>query len=113
MKANQYGRVAILYSGDQAARESASPESSRFSQLFQALAAAGIEAEPAVYNDAFCAEVRQQLRQVDAVLVWVNPIEGGQDRSMLDNMLRDAAAAGVFVSTHPDVIMKLGTGASS
>jgi len=47
--------------------------------------------------------------QVDGVLVWVNPIEGGQDRSVLDSMLRDVAAAGVFVSTHPDVILKLGT----
>jgi len=27
--------------------------------------------------------------QVDGVLVWVNPIEGGRDRSVLDSMLRD------------------------
>jgi hypothetical protein len=47
--------------------------------------------------------------QVDGVLVWVNPIEDGRDRSALDSMLRDVAAAGVFVSTHPDVILKLGT----
>jgi len=47
--------------------------------------------------------------RVDGVLVWVNPIEGGRDRSVLDSMLRDVAIAGVFVSTHPDVILKLGT----
>ena len=45
--------------------------------------------------------------RVDGVLVWV--IEGGRDRSVLDSMLRDVAGAGVFVSTHPDVILKLGT----
>jgi len=43
------------------------------------------------------------------VLVWVNPVDGGRDRSVLDAMLRDVAASGVFVSTHPDVILKLGT----
>ena len=47
--------------------------------------------------------------RVDGVLVWVNPIESGRDRSTLDSMLRDVAAAGIFVSTHPDVILKLGT----
>jgi hypothetical protein len=53
--------------------------------------------------------VRHQLSQVDGVLVWVNPIEGGKDRHILDDMLRDVASSGVFVSTHPDVILKMGT----
>ena len=43
------------------------------------------------------------------MLVWVNPIQDGRDRSVLDAILREAAAAGVFVSGHPDVIAKLGT----
>jgi hypothetical protein len=41
--------------------------------------------------------------------VWCNPVEGGRDRSKLDAMLREVAASGVFVSTHPDIILKLGT----
>ncbi len=44
-----------------------------------------------------------------AVLTWVDPIEGGRDRTMFDSMLRELAADGVFVSTHPDTIEKLGT----
>ena len=48
-------------------------------------------------------------RLVDGVLVWVNPIQDGRDRSVLDTILREAAAAGVFVSGHPDVIARLGT----
>src|SRR5262249_14625682 len=47
--------------------------------------------------------------RLDGVLVWVNPIEGGRDRTILDVMLRDVAASGVFVSAHPDIILKLGT----
>ena len=78
-------------------------------RVFQALAALGVHAEPAVYHDDFCDEVRRQLAKVDGVLVWVNPIQDGHDRSKLDAMLREVAASGVFVSAHPDVILKLGT----
>ena len=46
---------------------------------------------------------------LEGVLVWVNPIEQGRDRSLLDAMLRDVAASGVFVSAHPDVILAMGT----
>ncbi len=102
-------RLAILSSGDREARRNTTADTSRFADLFRAFAAGRIHAEPAIYHDDFCEEVRQQLMQVDGVLVWVNPIEGGRDRSVLDSMLRDVAAAGVFVSAHPDVILKLGT----
>jgi hypothetical protein len=101
--------VAILSPGDREQRRTATPAKSRFAPVFEALAALGARAEPAVYHDDFHDEVRRQLLAVDAVLVWVNPIEGGRDRSVLDAMLREVAAAGVFVSAHPDVILKLGT----
>ena len=102
-------RLAILYPGDRAARDRADAAESRFLALFQAFQRADVAAEPAVYHDAFCSEVREQLLRVDGVLVWHNPIEGGRDRSVLDEMLRDVASRGVFVSTHPDTISKLGT----
>ncbi len=102
-------KVALLYPGDRAARDRADPAQSRFADLFAALAAAGVRAEPAVYHDDFADEVAQQLRRVDAVLVWCNPIEGGRRRDRLDALLRDAAQAGVLVSAHPDTILRLGT----
>lgn len=102
-------RLALLYPGDRAARERSDPAESRFAALFEAFAAAGVAAEPAVYHDDFAAEVAEQLRRVDGVLVWSNPIESGRRRDRLDAMLRDVAQAGVFVSTHPDAVLKLGT----
>ena len=102
-------RMAILCSGNREARRNTTAENSRFSDLFRAFAARRIHVEPAIYHDDFCEDIREQLMQVDGVLVWVNPIEGGRDRSVLDSMLRDVAATGVFVSTHPNVILKLGT----
>lgn len=102
-------RLAILYAGDRAVRDRSDPTASRFAHLFDAFRAADVDAEPAVYHDDFADEVLAQLREVHGVLVWHNPIEGGRDRQRLDAMLREVAAAGVFVSAHPDVILKLGT----
>ena len=109
MSANRRMRVALVYPGDRAARATMSPRNNRFANVAAALAQYGIEGQPAVYSDEFVEEVREQLRLVDAALVWVNPIEGGRNRSVLDAMLRDVAASGVFVSAHPDIILKLGT----
>ena len=102
-------RIAILYSGDRESRDNATPERTRFLKLFQAFSELGARAECAVYHDDFCDEVRRQLCAVDAVLVWVNPIEGGRNRSLLDAMLRDVSGRGTLVSTHPDTILTMGT----
>ena len=63
----------------------------------------------APYADPFVEDVRAQLLAVDGVLVWINPIQGGRDRSVLNVMLADVASTGVFVSAHPEVIDKMGT----
>jgi hypothetical protein len=102
-------RIALLYPGDREARRRSAPEESRFMPLFKALAELGAHAEPAVYHDDFADDVRRQLASMDAVLAWVNPIQDGRDRSILNALLRDMAAAGVFVSAHPEVIEKIGT----
>lgn len=101
--------VALLYPGDRAMRDRADPAESRFGALFDAFAAAGVPAQPAVYHDDFAGEVAEQLRRVRLVLVWCNPIEGGRRRDRLDALLRDVAASGVQVSAHPDAILRLGT----
>jgi hypothetical protein len=102
-------RLAILYPGNQETRRKATSENGRFVDLFWAFTVAGVHAEPAVYHDEFCGEVHQQLLGCDGVLVWVNPIEDGRDRSVLDSLLHEVASRGVFVSTHPDIVLKLGT----
>ena len=101
--------IAILSRGDAATRRDATPQNSRFAQVFEALGAVGIEAYPVIYDESFAEEVREQLLAVDGVLVWVNPIQDRRDRADLDALLRDVAARGVWVSAHPDVILKMGT----
>ena len=102
-------QIAIVYPGDSEVRRLATRENNRFAAVFAAFAAHGVDAQPAVYNLAQASELRDQLLQLDGALVWVNPIEAGHSRAPLDALLRDVADTGVFVSTHPDAIMKLGT----
>jgi Domain of unknown function (DUF6815) len=102
------GKVALLWRGDREAWRNATPPNNRLSHVFEALAALGISAEPAVFADDMVHEVREQLLKLDGVLVWVDPLSDGQNRMQLDAMLRDVASRGVWVSAHPDVILKMG-----
>ena len=107
--AARLGRIAILWRGDEAARRSAAPKTGRFKAVFAALADIGVDAEPVIYEDDVLDAVRGQLPRFDGVLVWVNPIHEGRNRANLDALLREVAARGVWVSAHPDVILKMGT----
>jgi hypothetical protein len=101
-------KIAILFRGDAVARRAATPHNNRFHRIFEELTLLGIEAEPAVYDEEFAGEVRRQLLAADGVLVWVDPIHQGKTRGELDELLREVAAQGPWVSAHPDVIMKMG-----
>lgn len=102
-------KLGILWRGDDAARATATAQTCRLKDVFAALADAGIEAVPVVYEDDVVDEVRAELAGLDGVLVWVNPIHEGRNRAHLDALLREVAARGVWVSAHPDVILKMGT----
>jgi len=108
MTADTRYRVALVWRGDAEARSKASAQTSRLHRIFEALAGVGIVATPVVYAEAAAAEVRAELLAQDGVLVWVDPIADGGRRTALDALLRDVAAQGVWVSAHPDVILKMG-----
>ena len=99
-------RIGLLWRAEWDPPGAAQP---RLHGMFAAFAALGIDAEPVVYSDDRADALREQLLALDGVLVWVNPVEQGLDRSRLDPLLREAAAAGVWVSAHPDVILRMAT----
>ncbi len=101
-------RIALLWRGDREARAAATAHNNRFSPIFQALTDLGVVAEPAVFSEEMIEEVRDQLLRQDGVLVWVDPISDERDRTRLDALLREVAARGVWVSAHPDLILKMG-----
>jgi len=106
MSAPMSPRIALLWNKAEDERKA---RRQRLDGVFQALTALGAVAEPVVYDDEIAAGVRERLLRTDGVLVWVNPITAGGDRVVLDALLRDVAAAGVWVSAHPDAVAALGT----
>jgi hypothetical protein len=101
-------KIAVLWRGDREARQAATPQNNRYHRIFEELAALGIHAELAIYDEAFADEIREQLLTTDGVLVWVDPLSRGKTRAALDAMLRDVASRGPWVSAHPDVTLKMG-----
>jgi hypothetical protein len=108
MTAGEAGKLALLWRGERQERSAATAQNNRLNRVFEALATLGIQAEPAVYAENIADEVRAQLLGCDGVLAWVNPLSDGQNRMVLDALLRDVASRGVWVSAHPDVILKMG-----
>jgi hypothetical protein len=100
--------IGLLWRGD-ADAPPPSPSDTRYASIFAAFDRLDVTAVPVLYSDHAIERIRQRLSELDGALVWVNPLSDQGDRSRLDAMLRDVASAGVFVSTHPDVILKMGT----
>jgi hypothetical protein len=101
-------KLALLWPRDVPKWQARTPQDYRLHRVFEAMAALGIEAQPAIYADDVADQVREQLLRCDGVLVWVDPLFAGQNRIVLDALLRDVASKGVWVSAHPDVILKMG-----
>lgn len=102
-------RIAIVFPTDPERRLDTRLEASRFAQTAKAFSDAGLQVIGAPYCDEDVDALRAILMGVDGALVWINPIVDGRDRSVLNAMLADVARSGVYVSTHPDVIDKIGT----
>ena len=102
-------QVAIVFPAEAEAAARTRVEQSRLAGIADALASVGLEVVSAPFTDDIVEETKQRLADVNGVLVWFNPIEGGRDRSVLNEMLRHVGKQGAFVSAHPDVIDKMGT----
>jgi hypothetical protein len=102
-------RIGLLSRGDWRSGRQSTRADERLAPLFRAFADLDVVAEPVVYSDDAIEDVRDQLLGLDGVLVWVNPVQDGADRSTLDALLREVSVRGVWVSAHPDVILRMGT----
>lgn len=102
-------RVAIVYRSRNVARDPADLSGTRLAPVASALEARGFFVVAVAYRDEVAEMARAALAAVDGILVWVDPISDGEDRSVLDELLRGAAERGVWVSAHPDVVRRMGT----
>lgn len=102
-------RVALLKRGDSPLRAETVSTTEPLFPLAQLLSPHGVETHSVTFNDETDHELRNLLLTYDAVLVWVNPLNEGHSRDILNKVLLQVANGEVFVSAHPDIIRKLGT----
>jgi hypothetical protein len=102
-------RIGVLWRGDRRATAPMPRADRGLGPLFDAFDSMPAIIEPVAYGDDAVDDMREQLLTLDGVLVWVNPIQDGANRALLDALLREASSNGVWVSAHPDVILKMGT----
>lgn len=100
--------VAIIIYGDSNSGRNALTEE-KYKDLAIAFSSDGFNVASFLYNDESIEQLSAELLKYAAVLVWVNPIEQGHDRRKLDTLLFKIADKGCFVSTHPEIILKMGT----
>jgi len=97
----------MIYGDTGSGRDALSEE--KYKELAGAFSSQRFEVKSVLYNDESAGRLANELPSFDAVLVWVNPIEQGNDRKKLDSLLADVSGKGCFVTAHPEVILKMGT----
>jgi hypothetical protein len=102
-------RIGILWRGDRMVASPAPRADRQLGHLLDALATHDVIIVMIPYDDDAINVVQEEILGCDGVLVWVNPIQDGANRAILDSLLLHVSDLGVFVSAHPDVILKLGT----
>jgi len=100
--------IALLVYGEISSTRDAVTEE-KYKELAAAFRSEDFNVESVLYNDESANKLAADLLRFDAVLVWVNPIEQGINRRILDGLLGEISNKGVFVSAHPDTIIKMGT----
>lgn len=99
------GHVALVFRGANAA----STPGPRLDLIVDALREMGLSVDAVPWVDGMTEDVAARLSAVGGVLVWVDPLSDDGDRRELDQVMREVARNGVWVSTHPDVLDRLGT----
>jgi hypothetical protein len=102
-------RLGLLWRGDHLIEPPSPRAEQRLAALLDAFAQLPVEVVPVVFAERYLGAIRDQLLALDGVMAWVNPIQDGQNRAQLDGLLREVATRGVWVSAHPDTILRLGT----
>jgi len=101
-------KIAVMWRGDWRSPGAPTRYEQRLRPVLDALRAAHFEPMPIVFFEEQAEAVREALRACAGALVWINPLADGRDRRVVDDLLREAAARGTWVSAHPDVIAKMG-----
>lgn len=100
--------IALMIFGDLHSTRNALEEE-KYKNLALAFRENGFDVSSVIYNDEKAEQLAKELLRHDAILVWINPVEQGNNRKRLDALLIKLSDSGCFVSAHPDMILKIGT----
>ena len=100
--------IALMIFGEQGSLRNALIEE-KYKRLAVHFSEKGFNVDSVLYHDSISDKLEKELLKYDAILVWVNPVEQGGDRKILDTLLMKLSDQGRFVSSHPDTILKIGT----
>lgn len=100
--------IAMMIYGEPGSSKSVFTEP-KYKELAIYLNENGFSVDSVLYHDSIATKLERELVKYKAILVWVNPVEQGRDRKILDAMLANLSSQSCFVSAHPDTILKMGT----
>src|SRR5262249_25451041 len=102
-------RVAGLFARGPSTPAAGELEGKRVGGIAEKPGGVRLGGQAAGHVDRKAAEGGAPVVGVDGVVVGVDPVRKDGNRAKLDPILRDVASHGVFVSSHPDLILKMGT----
>jgi len=103
--------IALVLYGDNNSTRNALVDDG-FKGLADSLIEVGFDVESVLYHPSNAKKVQTHLEQFAGVMSWVEPkdrVVRGEDNLNFDEVLINLSQMGVFVSTHPEVIFKIGT----
>lgn len=103
--------IALILYGDNGSTRNALVDDG-FKGLADALVEAGFNVESVLYHPSNAKKIQTHLEHFDGIMSWVEPkdrVERGEDGLNFDEVLLNLSQRGVLVSTHPEVIFKIGT----
>lgn len=100
--------IALMIFGEPGSARNALTEE-KYKKLAAHFKESDFNVDSVLYHDSISDKLAKELTKYAAILVWVNPVEQGYDRKILDALLSKLATQGCFVSAHPETILELGT----
>ncbi|MCL2548304.1 MAG: hypothetical protein FWE76_03965, partial [Symbiobacteriaceae bacterium] len=103
--------IALVFHGDSNPPRNLF-DNENFKELADTIMEVGFSILPVQYHYSVAKQVEAELEKVAAVMSWVEPVDRmvkGKDNLNFDELLTSITQKGVLVSTHPEVIFKLGT----
>jgi hypothetical protein len=103
--------IALVLYGDSNSTRNALVDDG-FKLIADALIEVGLNVESVLYHPSNAKKIQDRLESFAAVMSWVEPrdrVVRGEENLNYDEVLTNLSNKGVLVSTHPEVILKIGT----